>query len=99
MDADKVVTAHFTAEASVLGDVSGDGVANSTDALIVLSCDAGMDTSEYCPMNCGDANADGLVNSTDALVILSYDAGMEVPYPVGEPGCPSSVTSCSGCTP
>jgi phosphodiesterase/alkaline phosphatase D-like protein len=83
----------------ILGDVNGDEVVNSTDALIILSCDAGMDTSGFCPMNCGDVNADGLVNSTDALIILSYDAGMTVPYPVGEPGCPSSVMPCGGCTP
>jgi hypothetical protein len=82
----------------ILGDVNGDGSVNSTDALIVLSCDVGLDTSLFCPMNCGDVNADGLVNSTDALIILSYDVGMEVSYPVGEPGCPSSVASCGGCS-
>jgi hypothetical protein len=96
---DTEVTATFTTETGILGDVNGDGVVNSTDALIVLSCDVGLDTSGYCPMNCGDVNADGLVNSTDALVILSYDVGLTVPFPVGEPGCPSSVTPCAGCTP
>ena len=72
---------------------------NLIDALIILSCDVGMDTSGFCPMNCGNVNADEdeLVNSTDALIILSYDVGMTVPNPVGEPGCPSSVTSCAGC--
>jgi uncharacterized repeat protein (TIGR02543 family) len=99
MDGDKSVTAHFVAEVSLLGDVNGDHLVNSTDALIVLSCDAGLDTSGFCPMNCGDVNADGLVNSTDALIILSYDAHLTVLYPVGEPGCPSSVTPCAGCTP
>jgi hypothetical protein len=85
-------------EPGTLGDVNGDDVANSTDALAILSCDVGMDTSQFCPMNCGDANADGLVNSTDALIILSYDVGMTVQFPVGQPGCPSSVTPCAGCT-
>jgi hypothetical protein len=97
MDGPKSVTAHFTLAPGLLGDVNDDDVVNSTDALIVLSCDAGFDTSQYCPMNCGDVNSDGLVNSTDALIILSYDAEISVPYPVGEPGCPSSVTPCSGC--
>ena len=84
----------------ILGDVNGDTVVNSTDALIVLSCDAGLDTSDFCPMNCGDVNADGLINSTDALIILSYDAGMSVSFPVGQPGaCPSVVTPCAGCNP
>jgi hypothetical protein len=84
---------------SRLGGVNSDGLVNSTDALIILSCDVGMDTSAFCPMNCGDVNDDGLVNSTDALIILSYDVGMSVPYPVGEAGCPATVTPCSGCSP
>lgn len=86
------------ASTSVLGDVNGDGKADSTDALIILSCDAGMDVSLYCPMNCGDVNGDGVVNSTDALIILSYNAGLSVPYPVGTGSCPSSVSPCAGCS-
>jgi hypothetical protein len=87
------------AEPGISGDVNGDDAVNSTDALIILSCDVGINVSQFCPMNCGDANGDGLVNSTDALIILSYDVGMSVPFPVGEPGCPSDVTPCPGCTP
>jgi uncharacterized repeat protein (TIGR02543 family) len=98
MDGDKSVTATFTFT-GIIGDVNGDGIANSTDALIILSCDVGIDTSAFCPMNCGDVNDDGLINSTDALIILSYDVGISVPYPVGEPGYPSSVTPCPGCSP
>jgi hypothetical protein len=81
----------------ILGDANGDGAANSTDALIILTCDAGLDVSQYCPMNCGDVNGDGLVNSTDALIILTYDVGIEVSFPVGEPECPSNTTPCPGC--
>lgn len=88
-----------TVSARKLGDVNADGLANSTDALIVLSCDAGFNTSAFCPMNCGDVNADGYVNSTDALIILSYDAAMPVPFPVGQPGCPATITPCPGCNP
>jgi hypothetical protein len=95
-------TATLTLEAAqtagVLGDVNGDGLADSTDALIILSCDVGIDTSQYCPMSCGDVNANGLVDSTDALIIVSHDVGIAVPFPVGEEGCPSSVTPCPGCT-
>jgi hypothetical protein len=99
MDDDKEITATFTYETGILGDVNGDEVVNSTDALIILSGDAGLDVLQFCPMNCGDVNADGFVNSTDALIVLSYDVGMTVPYPVGEPGCPATVTPCPGCIP
>jgi predicted outer membrane repeat protein len=88
-----------TPESAALGDVNGDGLVNSTDALIILSADVGMDTSSFCPMNCGDANGNGYVNSTDALIVLSYDVGMSVPFPIGQPGCPSSVTQPAGCSP
>ena len=84
---------------TALGGVNGDGAVNSTDALIILSADVGINTSQYCPMNCGDVNGDGMVNSTDALIILSYDVGMTVPYAVGVGACPSSVTPPPGCTP
>jgi uncharacterized repeat protein (TIGR02543 family) len=86
-------------ETSKSGDINDDNAVNSTDALIVLSCDVGINVSQFCPMNCGDVNSDGLVNSTDALIILSYDVSMSVPFPVGQPGCSSSVTPCDGCNP
>ena len=84
---------------SLLGDVNADDLMDSADALIVLSADAGIATPQFCPMNCGDTNADGLVDSTDALIILSYDAGMPVPFPVGQPGCPATITQPAGCSP
>lgn len=80
-----------------LGDVNGDESVNSTDALIALSCDVGLDVSMFCPMNCGDVNEDGLVNSTDALIILSYDVGLTIPFDVGTSGCPADVAACAGC--
>jgi hypothetical protein len=86
-------------ELGTLGDVNGDGLADSTDALIILSADAGINTSQFCPMKCGNVNGDGYVDSTDALIVLSYDAAMSVPYPVGQPGCPFSVTQPPGCAP
>ncbi|NQT24669.1 PKD domain-containing protein [candidate division KSB1 bacterium] len=82
-----------------LGDINGDGLVNSTDALIILSCDVGLFLHiDYCyNMPCGDVNLDGEVNSTDALIIISHDAGMEVPFPVGDFGCPDRVSPCLGC--
>ncbi len=99
MDAEQDVTAHFVDIPKLSGDLNGDEVVNSTDGLIVLTCDAGMDVLQMCPMNCGDANGDGQINSTDALIILSYDAGIDVPYPLSTSGCPTSVTPCAGCNP
>jgi hypothetical protein len=83
----------------MIGDVNRDEIVNSTDALITLSCDAGLEVSSFCPMNCGDVNEDGSINSTDALIILSFDVGMSVLFPVGEPGCPAEVAPCLGCNP
>ena len=97
MTGNKNVTANFAAAAVKLGDVNNDSAVNSTDALIILSCDVNIDVSAFCPMNCGDVNSDGSVNSTDALIILSYDAGMSVPFPLGQSSCPASVTQCGGC--
>ncbi len=98
MDGDKEVIANFISD-TLLGDVNGDGIVNSTDALIILSGDVGIPITQFCPARCGDVNGDSLVNSTDALIILSFDVGMSVPFPVGQPGCPASVTPCRGCTP
>ena len=81
----------------MLGDVNDDSSVNSTDALIILSADVGVNVSSYCPMNCGDVNGDGNVNSTDALILLSFDVGITVPFAVGTAGCPQTVTQPPGC--
>ncbi|MBN2009475.1 hypothetical protein JW960_09040 [candidate division KSB1 bacterium] len=83
----------------ILGDINDDQNANSTDALIILSCDAEINVSQFCPMDCGDVNDDGFINSTDALIILSYDASITVPFPIEESGCPTNVMPCPGCNP
>jgi hypothetical protein len=77
--------------------VNNDKVATSTDALIILSGDVGINISSYCPINCGDVNNDGIVNSVDALILLSADIGITVPFNVGQPGCPTSITQPPGC--
>jgi hypothetical protein len=76
----------------LLGDVNEDKAVNSTDALIVLSYDAGLSVPPpvlaRINQRFGDANIDNSTNSTDALVILSYELNPPSPYPVGVPYCP-----------
>lgn len=71
----------------LLGDVDNDGAVNSTDALVILSYDAGFSTPYTCRIEqgFGDANEDAATNSTDALIVLSIDAGFPVPCPAGCP--------------
>jgi len=75
----------------LLGDVTGDNTANSTDALVILSYDAGLsippEFEARIIAGLGDINADSFTNSTDGLIVLSYDAGIPVPFPVGQPFC------------
>ncbi|NIR95740.1 MAG: PQQ-binding-like beta-propeller repeat protein, partial [Gammaproteobacteria bacterium] len=74
-----------------LGDVNGDDLVNSTDALILLSFDAGLPIApgilQRINIGFGDVTEDDVTNSTDALAILSYDAQIPVPFPVGDPVC------------
>jgi hypothetical protein len=76
----------------LLGDVNGDDLVNSTDALIILSFDAGLTIPQpfldRINAGFGDVNSDGPTNSTDALIVLSFDAGIPVPFPLGDPFCP-----------
>lgn len=78
----------------LLGDLNGDQLVNSADALICLSYDAGIDIPEEFEARInaglGDVNGDMVTNSADCLIILTYDVGTPVPYPVGEPVCPKS---------
>lgn len=55
-----------TAQVGTLGDVNGDALVDSTDALILLSADAGFNTSMFCPMNCGDVSGDGYMGHCHA---------------------------------
>lgn len=83
---------------SILGDVNHDELVNTTDALIVLKGDVGLDITSNCPVTCGDVNNDGFVNSTDALIILKYDVGLTISQPVGTAGCYEGVTPPPGCS-
>ncbi|MCK6619796.1 MAG: choice-of-anchor D domain-containing protein, partial [Calditrichia bacterium] len=87
-------------ESALLGDVNGDNQVNSTDALVILSYDAGIPIPQpfldRINAGLGDVNFDALTNSTDALIVLSYDAGIPVPFPLGDPLCPPILASPEG---
>ena len=60
-----------------LGDVSGEGVVNSVDALKILQYAANDGNDKYkfnAPLAAGDVNLDGVVNGYDALRVLQYAA-------------------------
>lgn len=75
----------------LLGDVNGDDTVNSTDALILLSFDAGIPVPQSfldrINVGFGDANDDGNTNSTDALILISWEVGLPTPFPVGTTVC------------
>ena len=85
-------------EPGIIGDVTGEGIVNVMDALIILSGAGALDVTEYCPLLCGDVQPDGVVNATDALAILSYVASVSTPFDIGQPGCPASVAEVPGCS-
>lgn len=86
-------------EMQILGDLNGDGVVNSTDALICLTHDVGLplppEILARIDAGLGDVNGDGVTNSTDCLIMLSFDAGIFVPFPIGEPFCPGTPAALS----
>jgi glucose/arabinose dehydrogenase len=60
------------------GDVNGDSVINSVDALCVLRSIAGMPATTSCPSTLpgADVNRDGSVTSVDSLCVLRFVAGL-----------------------
>ena len=72
-----VSNGQFCAAAGRYGDIDGDGVSNSRDALIALESAVGLDVSAY-PIALGDVTGDGVTNTRDALVMLSAGVGIDV---------------------
>jgi hypothetical protein len=56
------------------GDIDGDGLANSRDALIALSSAVGLPTGPF-DVTRGDVDYDGVVSSRDALYLLTASIG------------------------
>lgn len=67
-----------TSASNVVGDVNGDGKANSVDALMVLKQSVGL-ASGIKDLKSADINHDGKVDSYDALIILRLSVGLANP--------------------
>lgn len=65
-----------TPQPGTLGDVDGNGVVNSADAVMVLRSDAGLITLTAEQAAAADVSGDGIVNASDAVQILRFDAGL-----------------------
>jgi len=59
------------------GDVNGDGLVNSADALIALTNAVGLPTGAY-PIALGDVDSSGVTDTRDALIMLSDAVGIDV---------------------
>lgn len=59
------------------GDANGDGVANYSDALIVLRSSIGLEEVAPNVVAACDMNSDGQLNYSDALIILRRSIGLE----------------------
>lgn len=58
------------------GDVDGDGMTTSSDALAILRQSVGMDSMNSSAITVADINGDGIIDSSDALVVLRISIGM-----------------------
>lgn len=63
--------------AGIPGDVTGDGKADYSDALLILRASIGLDTLTEDQKQIADVNADGKADYSDALLILRRSIGLE----------------------
>jgi len=61
------------------GDLDRDKLANSRDALAILSNSVGLPVGAGFDLSLGDVDGDGLVDTRDALILLSYAVGLPIP--------------------
>ena len=60
-----------------IGDMSGDGVIDSEDALLMLRAAIGLDLVEPRFVVIGDVDGDGVITSADALFTLRFSLGLD----------------------
>jgi cellulose 1,4-beta-cellobiosidase len=79
-------------QASLLGDVDGNGTVNIVDALLVARHYVGYSTPVF-DAAAADANASGAIDIVDALVIAQYYVGILTSLPPGTPAPAATPTS------
>lgn len=60
--------------AGLLGDVNGDSLVDTLDAMLILRWDAELIGADELNLKAGDVNGDTLVDTLDAMLILRLDA-------------------------
>lgn len=60
----------------ILGDVTGDGIADAADAVMIQRYDAGLIDLTAQQIQAADVTGDGTVDAADAVRIQRYDAGL-----------------------
>ena len=76
----QIESVKFDTTRGVKGDVNGDGVANASDATLILMYTAAVGSkAEFTPpltdeLKYADVNEDGTINASDAALILVYSA-------------------------
>ena len=63
-----------TAQYGILGDVNGDGVVNTTDALLILRMALGLIPVENAVL--ADFDGDGVITTMDALAVIRFATGI-----------------------
>lgn len=72
-----VTSGEYCAAVGRYGDINGDGVINSADALIALTNAVGLPVGSY-PIALGDVDSSGVTDTRDALIMLSDAVGIDV---------------------
>ncbi|MBQ7595695.1 MAG: dockerin type I repeat-containing protein [Clostridia bacterium] len=84
--------AAFGADSVKYGDVTGNGVINSDDALQILNYSVGTATLSKEQMKLADVSADNVINSYDALLILKFSVELISSFPAEGGTAPSEMT-------
>ena len=71
---DQILAALAPEAEGLLGDVNGDSLVDTLDAMLILRWDAELIDTDELNLKMGDVNGDTLVDTLDAMLILRLDA-------------------------